>query len=229
MDSSPRRADQAVGLVGTIDPKEAAGYRFQTPHLRFRLLEMAGPNAPVVNRISDVMQLCVGVSEEGAIGVFDYSRVRVDGAGSTGRQAKSRGGDLLEEEEEEDEQESPAWTAADAPTNDPIEETAGDYATPGDDSIAPTVTTIAISRNFDAQTVDQAHALATKAGYLNDSNATLLFVTAQPRQAGLDAARKHKMLVMCVTSVAASWWGLRYVGRTVQERWPDLEIREVRK
>jgi len=177
------------------------------------------------------MQLCVGVSEDGAIGVFDYSRERVDGAGSAGRQAKSRDGVLIEEEEEEeeDEDEGPARTAAKAHMDDHTEATTGENAMAQDAPLAPTVTAIAISRNFDAQTVDQAHALATKAGYLNDSNATLLFVTAQPRQAGLDAARKHKMLVMCVTSVAASWWGLRYVGRTVQERWPDLEIREVRK
>ena len=87
--------------MGRIDFAEAEGYRFLTPQLRFRLMEMAGPDAPVMRRIGDVMQLCVRVSEEGVTGVFDYTR-NAGGGAEGGKRTAGRGdGELIEEEEED--------------------------------------------------------------------------------------------------------------------------------
>jgi len=171
LDSSPQRAHQTIGLVGRIDFAEAEGYRFLTPQLRFRLMEMAGPDAPVMRRIGDVMQLYVGVSEKGAIRVFNHTRDAGGGAKGGKRTADRGHRDLVEEEEEDENGDQGA----------PAEVANGEHVMAQNGTVLPTVTAIAISCTFDTQTVDQAYTLATKAGCLDDKQATLLFVTAQPR------------------------------------------------
>jgi len=164
---------------------------------------MVGVHAPQVNRVSDVFQLCVGVSEDGAIGVFDFT------AGQESARIDDNSFD-----EEEGRHEVPIISQ-----HEPF----------GDTPALTTITALAFSRSFDAQTIAQAHATAKIAGFLPSENSRMLFVTPQPRQAGLTAARAKKMLVMCVTNVAANLWALRYLSRKIKEQWPELEVNMVPK
>lgn len=189
----------------------AAKYRFQSKQLEERLRSMVGGHAPQVNRVSDVFWLCVGVSEDGAIGVFDFTDSRTKKSASA-RNGGGNGNDILEEDEDE------GIEMPDTPQHE-VSETA-----------APTtITALAFSRSFDAQTIEQAHSIAKTAGFLPTENSRLLFVTPQPRQAGLAAAEAKKMLVMCVTNIAANLWALRYLSRKIKEQWPDLEVKMIPK
>lgn len=204
-DPFPHRQGKTIGLVGSIaDVEGAAKYRFQTKQLEDRLRQMVGRHAPLVNRVSDVFRLCIGVSEEGAIGVFDYAS-----------EASSRNGHsdaILEEEEEEEDDEASDTIGTASPAN-----------------AATTITALAFSRSFDAHTVDKVHLLAQSAGFLPTPNSRMLFITPQPRQSGLAAAKARNMLVMCVTNIAANLWALRYLSRRIKEHWPELEVKMVPK
>lgn len=189
------------------DVAEAAKYRFQTEQLEVRLRRLVGDHAPMVNRVSDVFRLCVGVSEEGAIGMFDFTR---DGEG--GRSERGNEVGTIEEEEEDEDR---------AEVSDDLT-TLPRLSTPAEPT---TVTALAFSRTFDASTITQAHTIASTSGFLPTDSSRMLFVTPQPRQAGLMAAKEQKMLVMCVTNVAANLWALRYLSGKCLERWPELDVR----
>lgn len=268
--------------MGRIDPVEAGKYRFQTEALERRLREIVGGEAGVVNRVSDVFRLCVGVSEEGVIGVFDFRGGGGGGGGSAKSECESMGkgkgmgnvdearvkmNGIPEDDEEEDEEEGlEGWNqnqnqgqdqevymsertfASPSPTTPTFPDSNGallpsKLTNPTTNSSSPSIlpspsptpraacsiTTLILSHTISPQTVAHAHSLALSSGYLPTPSSRILFITAQPRQAGLEAARERNMLVMCVTGNAANFWGLRYIGRRIEERWPRVDVRVVVK
>lgn len=55
----------------------------------------------------------------------------------------------------------------------------------------------------------------------------LLYLTGQPRESGLAAAKESGMNVMCVGHQAAEEWGIRYMATRLREQFPGLHVREV--
>lgn len=51
-----------------------------------------------------------------------------------------------------------------------------------------------------------------------------VYVTGQIRKPGVAAAEQTGILVLAVGQDRGEAWGLRWLGRLVQQRWPDMEI-----
>lgn len=55
----------------------------------------------------------------------------------------------------------------------------------------------------------------------------MLYLTGQPREAGMAVAKEHGLQVVCVGHRAAEEWGIRYLARRLRADFPGVDVEEV--
>lgn len=88
---------------------------------------------------------------------------------------------------------------------------------------------VAIMNAFNGEQVDRVLDLARQEGWIapGDDGRNLLYLTGQPRLAGLEAAKEHGMSVACVGHRAAEEWGIRYMAAQLRIAFPGVHVEEV--
>ncbi|KAM0813973.1 hypothetical protein AB5N19_13975 [Seiridium cardinale] len=87
---------------------------------------------------------------------------------------------------------------------------------------------VAIMNAFGPDEVARAIAAAEEAGLVQAGNASgLLYLTGQPREPGLQAAREAHMPVVCVGHRPAEEWGIRFLAELLQQSFAGLVVHVV--
>ncbi|PSN70244.1 hypothetical protein BS50DRAFT_571536 [Corynespora cassiicola Philippines] len=89
---------------------------------------------------------------------------------------------------------------------------------------------VAIMNAFHAEDVHRVLEVAQENRWLSSDDASseqILYLTGQPRETGLLAAREMGMSVVCVGHRTAEEWGIRYMASSIRLAFPNLEVKEL--
>lgn len=88
---------------------------------------------------------------------------------------------------------------------------------------------LAIMNAFHAEEIDRVLDAAHSAEWIDDSKdgASVLYLTGEARDYGLEAISKVNMPAVCVGHRACEEWGIRYLAAETRKRWPEVEVIEV--
>jgi len=87
---------------------------------------------------------------------------------------------------------------------------------------------LAIMNAFDQEVVGRVDEARRRMGWTSSADSgTTLYLTGQPRKAGVEAAMKHEMHVGCVGHRSAEEWGIRYIALCLTHEFPDIGINVV--
>jgi putative NIF3 family GTP cyclohydrolase 1 type 2 len=96
---------------------------------------------------------------------------------------------------------------------------------PGSRSPVEEVRAVAIMNAFGPDEVARVVAGAEEYGLAQAGDASgLLYLTGQPRDLGLEAAKVANTPVICVGHRPAEEWGIRYLAHLLRELWPRLAV-----
>ncbi|ETS73178.1 hypothetical protein PFICI_15123 [Pestalotiopsis fici W106-1] len=99
---------------------------------------------------------------------------------------------------------------------------------PGSDVSPVEVRAMAIMNAFGPDEVARVLAGAEEHGLTPAGDASgLLYLTGQPRELGLEAAKVANMPAICVGHRPAEEWGIRYLAHLLRESWPQLAVHVV--
>lgn len=88
------------------------------------------------------------------------------------------------------------------------------------------VAVLAIMNAFHAEEVDRVVKMVQDVGWSSDPK-SILYLTGQPRESGLEAARSLGVPVVCVGHRACEEWGIRYLGEELRKQYPHVQVQEV--
>ncbi|KAF2022147.1 hypothetical protein BU24DRAFT_38793 [Aaosphaeria arxii CBS 175.79] len=89
---------------------------------------------------------------------------------------------------------------------------------------------IAIMNAFHADEVQRVNEIAQEQQWVptaQQSGKHVLYLTGQPRDSGLDEAKKLGMTVVCVGHRVAEQWGIEYLGKRIREKFPFVTVKEI--
>ena len=88
---------------------------------------------------------------------------------------------------------------------------------------------VAIINAFNAHEVHRILDTARGRGWisLDDDGRNILYITGQPRTAGVEAAKLLRMPVVCVGHHQAENWGIRYIAAQLRNRYSGLCVEEI--
>lgn len=89
---------------------------------------------------------------------------------------------------------------------------------------------IAIMNAFNADEVYRVLDVAQQRGWISsaeEGGRHVLYLTGQPREMGMAAAKEYGMQVVCVGHRAAEDWGIRYLSQRVRQAFPGIAVKEV--
>ena len=88
---------------------------------------------------------------------------------------------------------------------------------------------VAIMNAFRSEEVDRVLNVAQQQLCLSPERggAEILYLTGQPRESGLAAAKVHGMAVACVGHRAAEEWGIRCLAASLRSAFPKVEVKEI--
>lgn len=91
------------------------------------------------------------------------------------------------------------------------------------------VRVVAIMNAFHPDEIERVLRIARERGWLPGSGYAreLLYLTGQPRNYGLEAAKAAGLNVVCVGHRAAEEWGIRFLAAKLREAFPTLKVEEV--
>jgi putative NIF3 family GTP cyclohydrolase 1 type 2 len=90
------------------------------------------------------------------------------------------------------------------------------------------VQAVAIMNAFGPDEVARVVSASQEAGLGREGDASrVLYLTGQPRDLGLQAARDFGMPVICVGHRPAEEWGIRFLAQLLEEAWPRLSVHAV--
>jgi len=86
---------------------------------------------------------------------------------------------------------------------------------------------LAIMNAFDQDVVGRVDEIKRQMGWDRCKPWATLYLTGQPREAGLKAADEHQMCVACVGHRWAEEWGVRYIASRIRQEFPGVFVEEV--
>ena len=88
------------------------------------------------------------------------------------------------------------------------------------------VAVVAIMNAFHAEEVERVLQVVREAGWFSDAidGQSVLYLTGAARELGLEAAKKVNMSTYCVGHRACEEWGIKYLARQTELRWPVLNV-----
>jgi putative NIF3 family GTP cyclohydrolase 1 type 2 len=89
---------------------------------------------------------------------------------------------------------------------------------------------MAIMNAFNTGEVNRVLEMAQERGWIQageNSGRNVLYLTGQPRESGLFAAREAGMSVVCVGHRSAEEWGIKYLASNLRTAFADLSVKEV--
>ncbi|KAK7179391.1 hypothetical protein DPSP01_010388 [Paraphaeosphaeria sporulosa] len=93
------------------------------------------------------------------------------------------------------------------------------------------VRVVAIMNAFNPGEVGRVLELAERRGWIaskeHGGGKQVLYLTGQPRESGVAAAKEYGLRVVCVGHRAAEDWGIRYMSRRLREDFPGVDVKEV--
>lgn len=99
-----------------------------------------------------------------------------------------------------------------------------------DEIVSQRITAVAIMNAFHPDEVNRVMEAAHKKGWLPygpTDGSTVLYLTGQPREAGLAATREKGMKVICVGHRECEQWGISYLASRVRSEFPMIEVEEI--
>ncbi|KAJ4286230.1 hypothetical protein N0V90_013264 [Kalmusia sp. IMI 367209] len=89
---------------------------------------------------------------------------------------------------------------------------------------------VAIMNAFNADEVHRVLELAEQRGWISsveEGGRHVLYLTGQPRDSGMAAAKERGLQVVCVGHRAAEDWGIRYLSQRLRQTFPGVDVKEV--
>ncbi|KAL6712677.1 hypothetical protein ACN47E_000554 [Coniothyrium glycines] len=97
------------------------------------------------------------------------------------------------------------------------------------EGLADEIHVVAIMNAFNEEQVHRVLDTAREEGWVppEGNGRNMLYLTGQPRIAGLDAAQAQGMSVVCVGHRQAEDWGIRYMANELRAAFPGVRVAEV--
>jgi putative NIF3 family GTP cyclohydrolase 1 type 2 len=95
---------------------------------------------------------------------------------------------------------------------------------------AEDIQVVAIMNAFNAGEVQRVLEMAQERGWIQAGELAgrhVLYLTGQPRESGVFAARESGMSVVCVGHRSAEEWGIRFMAATLRVAFPGVSVKEV--
>lgn len=110
---------------------------------------------------------------------------------------------------------------------------AGELHTTISDPVSPDVESniriVAIMNAFHADEIHRVLDVARRESWIDEGEdgSSILYLTGEARDYGLEAIKEVNMLAFCVGHRACEEWGVRYLASQIRSEWPQLEVVEV--
>jgi putative NIF3 family GTP cyclohydrolase 1 type 2 len=93
----------------------------------------------------------------------------------------------------------------------------------------PELTAVAIVNAFNPEMINRVTNLAMHEGWIIDASnlSSVLYLTGQARDTGLEAAKSCSLSVACVGHRAAEEWGIRFLAMQLRDAFPDGQVIEI--
>lgn len=98
------------------------------------------------------------------------------------------------------------------------------------EGLSEEIRVVAIMNAFNAEEVQRVLEMAQQRGWIPKdelSSRHVLYLTGQPRESGMRAAKEHGMTVVCVGHRAAEEWGIHHMATRLRTAFPETLIKEV--
>jgi putative NIF3 family GTP cyclohydrolase 1 type 2 len=98
------------------------------------------------------------------------------------------------------------------------------------EGLSEEISLIAIMNAFSHEEVDRVIDMAQEKKWIPwefPLGQNVLYLTGQPRDSGLTAARKHGMTVVCVGHRVAEQWGIAYIAKQLRSTFPNVQVKEM--
>ncbi|KAF2856736.1 hypothetical protein T440DRAFT_7047 [Plenodomus tracheiphilus IPT5] len=97
------------------------------------------------------------------------------------------------------------------------------------EGLSDAIHVVAIMNAFNEEEVHRVLEVAHARGWIprEESGENILYITGQPRVAGLEAAKLLGMSVVCVGHRQAEDWGIRYIAAQLRNTFPTIRVEEV--
>lgn len=91
------------------------------------------------------------------------------------------------------------------------------------------VSVLAIMNAFHGDEVERVLRMARERQWIDEAQGGegVIYLTGQPRESGMEAARKEGVSVLCVGHRAAEEWGVRFLASQTRDAFPALQVEEI--